>query len=377
MTLAPAPDPVRRAMAEAVDLAQRGRFRVEPNPLVGAVVLDAFGVVVGRGFHARWGGAHAEVAALADAGERARGGTLVTTLEPCAHTEKKAPPCLPVVLASGVVRVVAGCGDPNPATHGVASRELPLRGVAYEEGLLRDACEPLAVRHARQVAGEVPWTIAKWAMSADGRIADSGGHSRWITEAAARDVVQEIRASVDAVVVGRGTVVADDPALTCRVAGGRSPLRVVLDTELRTPADARVIATAREARTLVICAEGADPGRRRSLDERGAEVAEVARGPGGRVKLAAAFRELHRRGVRRALLESGSVLTGACLRAGYVRQVAAFVAPVVIGGSGPTPFEGGGWPLLDAPRLEHARVRAIGCDALLEGYWPRGGPAAG
>ena len=376
MTLTPAADPLRRAMAEAADLAQGGRFRVEPNPLVGAVVLAADGSVAARGFHARWGGPHAEVVALAAAGERARGGTLVTTLEPCAHTAKKTPPCLPAVIASGVVRVVAACPDPNPATRGSAARELPAHGIAYEEGLLQETCEPLAFRHARQVVAEVPWTIAKWSMSADGRIADSGGRSRWITEAPARDVVHELRASVDAVVVGRGTVAADDPALTCRIAGGRNPLRVILDTELRTPADARVIATARETPTLVLCAEGADPGRRRSLSERGADVVELARGPGGRVKLAAAFRELHRRGANRVLLESGSVLTGACLRAGYVRQVAAFVAPVVIGGSGPSPFDGGGWPLLDAPRLEQPRVLAIGCDALLEGYWPKGGPAA-
>lgn len=374
---APAAVPgLRAAMAEAIELAGRGRFRVEPNPLVGSVVLDAEGRVVGRGFHAAWGRSHAEIVALEAAGDRARGGTLVTTLEPCTHVAKKTPPCVPRVVASGVARVVAGCPDPNPATRGMAAGALAAAGILYEEGLLRDACEALAHRHARQVVSDVPWTIAKWAMSADGRIADSGGHSRWITEAAAREVVHELRSTVDAVVVGRGTVVADDPALTCRIAGGRSPLRVVLDSDLRTPSDARVVATARETATLVVCADGADPSRRASMAERGVEIVTVARGPGGRVKLAAAFRELHRRGVRRILLEAGSVLTGACLRAGYVRQVAAFVAPVVLGGSGPSPFDGGGWPLADAPRLEYARATGVGCDALLEGYWPKGGPAA-
>lgn len=361
-------------MAEAAELAGRGRFRVEPNPLVGAVVLDAAGEVAGRGWHARWGGPHAEAAALAEAGERARGGTLVVTLEPCAHTGKKTPPCVPRVLASGVARVIVGCPDVNPQTAGQAAAELAAGGVACDQGPLRDACEALIARYARERTSEVPWTVAKWAMSADGRVADASGHSRWITGAPARDVVHEIRASVDAVVVGRGTVVADDPLLTCRLPGRTAtPLRVVLDTELRLPAGARVVATARETPTLIVCGEGADASRRDAFVERGAEVVELPRGPGGRVKLAAAFRELHRRGIRRAMLEAGAVLTGACLRAGYVRQVAAFVAPVILGGGGPTPFEGGGWPLLDAPRLEEARASAAGADALVEGYWPRPG----
>ncbi|MCG3133697.1 MAG: Riboflavin biosynthesis protein RibD [Planctomycetes bacterium] len=368
---------VRRAMAEAADLARRGRFRVEPNPLVGAVVLSADGSVVGRGYHARWGGAHAEVGALAEAGDRARGGTLVVTLEPCGHVNKKTPPCVPLVVASGVARVVAGSADPNPDTRGLAADAFARAGIAWETGVLREACDELLGRYERALLAEVPWVIAKWAMSADGRIADSGGHSRWITGAQSREVVQELRASVDAVVVGRGTVEADDPLLTVRTAaGGSSPVRVVLDTDLRTPDTARVVQTAREARTLFYCAEGADPARRAAVEARGAEVAAMPRGPNGHVKLGAAFRDMRKRGIRRVLLEAGGVLTGATLRAGCVRQVAAFTAPVVIGGSGPTPFDGGGWPISSAPRLENARVTACGGDSLLEGYWPRGGAAS-
>jgi diaminohydroxyphosphoribosylaminopyrimidine deaminase / 5-amino-6-(5-phosphoribosylamino)uracil reductase len=317
------------------------------------------------------------VIALAEAGERARGGTLVVTLEPCAHTQKKTPPCVPAVIASGVARVVAAMPDPNPDTGGKARAAFSAAGVGYEDGVLRDQCEALVARCERHRTSDVPWTVAKWAMSADGRIADSGGHSRWITDAPARDVVHELRATVDAVIVGRGTVIADDPLLTCRLPGRvASPLRVVLDTDLHTPSDARIVTTARETGTLVFCAEEPDPIRRHSLQERGVEVFELPRGPNRRVKLAAAFRELHRRGVRRALLESGPVLTAACIRAGYVRQVAAFVAPTVIGGTGPTPFDGGGWPLAAAPRLEEARAAGIGQDALLEGYWPRGAAQA-
>ena len=190
MTSAGAPDAVRRAMAEAVGLAARGRFRVEPNPLVGAVVLDADGNVAGRGFHAKWGGPHAEIAALNEAGERARGGTLVVTLEPCAHTGKKTPPCTPRVIASGVARVVAGAADPNPETTGRAAGILAAAGIAFECGVMRETCEPLIARHARNLTSDVPWTVAKWAMSSDGRIADAGGNSRWITDAPAREVLQ-------------------------------------------------------------------------------------------------------------------------------------------------------------------------------------------
>lgn len=367
-------------MTQAAALALGGRFRVEPNPLVGAVVLAADGSVAGAGHHARWGGLHAEPAALSAAGDRARGGTLVVTLEPCAHggpgSGKKTPPCVPAVLAAGIVRVVVGSPDPNPATTGRARAEFEAAGVEFVESVMREVCDPLLERYLRHRESDVPWTIAKWGMSADGRIADSGRHSRFITAAAARDLVHEFRGAVDAVVVGRGTVMADDPLLTCRLPGGRvSPLRVVFDTELAIPANARLVTTARETPTLVMCAEGADPGARRSLEERGVQVAEVGRGPNGRVKLGAAYRELFRRGVRRVLLEAGGTLTAASIRAGCVRQVAAFVAPVILGGDGPTPFDGGGWPLAAAPRLEDARASVVGCDALIEGYWPRGGAA--
>lgn len=371
---APATDAERQAMAEAAVLAAGGRFRVEPNPLVGALVLAPDGTTAGRGFHTRWGGPHAEVAALAAAGAQARGGTLVVTLEPCAHDAKKTPPCVPAVLQAGIARVVIGSPDPNPATTGRARAAFGAAGVACVEGVLREVCDPLRARHERHLSSEVPWTIAKWAMSADGRIADSGRHSRFITAAPARDVVHEIRASVDAVVVGRGTVEADDPLLTCRLPGGvASPLRVVLDTGLATRADARVVTTARETPTLILCAEGADASARRALEDWGVVVAELPRGPNGRVKLGAAYRELSRRGVRRVLLEAGGTLTAASLRAGYVRQVAAFVAPVILGGDGPSPFDGGGWTLAAAPRLEDARASIVGTDALIEGYWPRGG----
>lgn len=356
-------------MAEALEIAARGRFRVEPNPTVGAVVLDRDGNVAGRGFHARWGGPHAEVAALAEAGARARGGTLVVTLEPCANTGKKTPPCVPAVLASGVSRVVAGTSDPNPATSGRAATEFAAAGVAYECGVLDDACRSAVARSTRHLRAERPWVVAKWAMSLDGRIADAAGASRWISGERARELVHELRSAADAVIVGRGTVEADDPSLTARVPGGRNPLRVVVDSALSVWPGSKVVATARETPTLVMCAEGADPARRAELERHGAEVVALAWDGPGRVSLTAVGRELHRRGVRRALLESGGRLTGAFAREGLVDQVAVFASPVLIG-AGPSPSHGGGWPIESAPRLEEVRVRAVGEDALVEGFWP-------
>lgn len=357
-------------MAAAVELARQGRFRVEPNPPVGAVVLDADGAVVGRGFHACYGGPHAEVAALEEAGDRAEGGTLVVTLEPCAHDRpKKTPPCAPLVARSGVAHVVVGSADPDESTRGRGRTAIEAAGISYEEGVLREECDGLIARYAAHRGRGVPWTIAKWAASADGRTADAAGGSRWITGEAARALVHELRGRVDAIVVGAGTVVADDPSLTCRLPGGTSPLRVVLDSALRTPPGCKIVATAGDTPTLILTTEAAPADRRAALEETAVELVTVEP-RADRVDVAVAWRALHARGVRRLLLEAGGTLTGAVARAGLVHQVAAFIAPVVIGGdAAPRPLAGDGWPIAEAPRLAESRVTAVGDDALIEGYW--------
>jgi len=366
-------------MLAALELARQGCFRVEPNPLVGAVVLDRDGSAVGRGHHDVYGGPHAEVHALAAAGHAARGGTLVVTLEPCAHTAKKTPPCVEVVLSAGLARVVIGAADPNDATAGRAAPRLRAAGVEVVEGVEGAACAAALARYAWHRGTGVPWTIAKWAMSADGRSADAAGASRWISGPESRALVHELRARVEAVIVGAGTVVADDPRLTARDAApsGLPPARrVVIDSGLRAPLERRVYTETGDAATTVICTAAAAPERRRALTGVGVVVEVVAADPDGRVDLVAAFRRLHATGVRRALLEAGPRLTGAALRAGVVRQVAAFTAPVIVGGdTAPTPFAGPGWHLAGAPRLAAARASACGADALLEGYL--GGPPAG
>jgi diaminohydroxyphosphoribosylaminopyrimidine deaminase/5-amino-6-(5-phosphoribosylamino)uracil reductase len=207
-------------------------------------------------------------------------------------------------------------------------------------------------------------------MSLDGRIADESGRSRWISSERSREIVHSLRGAVDAIVVGRGTVARDDPSLTPRPAGPRRPLRVVVDSGLRTPADARVVATAREHPTMFVCRSDADPLRRSELEARGVEVLAVQGSAAGLVDPVRAFQGLHERGVRRALLESGGTLLAACLRADLVDQASVFVAPRVLGGEGPTPFAGRGWPLADAPRLEEVRCTDVDGDVLVEGYWP-------
>ena len=366
--------PYAAAMREALALAARGRFRVEPNPTVGAVVLGVDGRTLGRGFHAAYGAPHAEVDALRDAGGAARGATVVTTLEPCAHTAKKTPPCVDALLAAGVGRVVIGAPDPNPATSGRAAEILRTAGIDVVEGIEREACESAVMRYAEHLVAALPWTLAKWAMTADGRTADARGASRWISGPISRALVHELRGRVEAVIVGPGTVGVDDPRLTARDAapsGLPAARRVVIDSRLRAPSDRRVFTDARTAPTWVLCTAAAPREKRHVLEAMGVVVETVAAGPDGRTDLPAAFARLRELGVRRALLESGPGLTGAALRAGVVQQITAFTAPVIVGGEGaPSPFAGHGWNMADAPRLLHPRASACGDDALLEGYWP-------
>ncbi len=227
-----------RAMGEALRLAERGLGRTSPNPAVGAVVVRG-GRRVGRGYHRRAGGPHAEVFALREAGTRARGATLYVTLEPCCHFGRT-PPCVAAVVGSGISRVVVGALDPNPRVRGRGVAQLRRAGLRVDVGVRQEECQALNEDFAKYVTRGLPFVVLKLAATLDGRIASAGGDSRWVTGAAARRRVHEMRNRFDAVVVGSETVLADDPLLTCRLRGGRHPLRVVLDGRLRCPTSARV-----------------------------------------------------------------------------------------------------------------------------------------
>lgn len=345
-----------RFMRRALELAERGRRTVSPNPLVGCVVV-ADGRVVGEGWHARAGGPHAEVVALAAAGPAARGATVYVTLEPCAHHGRTGP-CTTALLEAGVARVVAAHADPHPDARGGAD-VLRAAGVAVEVGLLADEAAAQNEVFLHGVATGRPFVIAKAATSLDGRIAAADGTSRWLTGPETRQRVHALRAEVDAVLVGSGTVLADDPALTVRLPGvdGPQPLRVVLDGRGRVRPPARVVSDG--AATVVYT-------RGETGSAGTAEHVGVPGGADGGVDLDAVLADLWDRDVRSVLVEGGAAVLGSFLRAGLVDRLEVHVAPVLLGAAG-RPLLDGPWAttLADAPRFTPRNVVRVGDDAVL------------
>ena len=332
MSPAPPADPAldRRLMRQALRLARRGLGRSAPNPAVGAVVARD-GVIVGRGFHAQAGTPHAEVHALAQAGQAARGATIYVTLEPCNH-QGRTPPCTRAILAAGIARVVYGAGDPNPKAQG-GGEFLRAQGLVVTAGVLAEACAHEHRFFLTHVTKHRPHVILKTAASLDGRTATHSGDSRWVTGPAARAEVHRWRAWCDAICVGVGTALSDDPQLTCRRPGGRDPLRVIVDTSLRLPPSAQALDPASAAGCLVACGPHPDPARRAALAAAGAQVLPMPTGTDGRVDLAALLAELGRRGVTSLLLEGGAGLAWGFVAAGLVDEVMYFFAPKLVGGA--------------------------------------------
>ena len=354
--------------ARAFELAERGRFEVSPNPMVGAVVVRN-GRVVGEGYHRRAGGPHAEVVALRRAGKAARGADLYVTLEPCNHFGRT-PPCVPAILAAGVRSVVAAARDPNPDVAGGGLAALARSGVR-----VRTAGAALARRARTQnekffLRAELgrPFVLLKWAASLDGKIAAARGTERRITGPAARRRALRLREEHDAVLVGAGTVLADDPRLTRRIGprDGRPHRRIVLDGNLRLPERARFL---REARgVLIITSSRADRRKVERLRARGAEVWTLPGGADGKVSPAEVLRRLSRSGVTSLLVEGGAETHAAFLAAGLADAVAVFFAPRLVGGAeAPGAIGGRGFALAAAPRLTDVAVERLGEDFLVTG----------
>ncbi len=352
-------------MTRAVALARRALGRTSPNPAVGAVIVKN-GRIVGEGFTRPAGGPHAEVVALRRAGARARGATLYVTLEPCSHFGRT-PPCADAVIAAGLARVVVAVGDPNPLVRGRGLRALRRAGIPVTTGVLAEEAGAVSAWFRHFVVRRRPFVLLKLAASLDGRIATARGESRWISGPAARAWVHALRNRVDAVMVGAGTAVADDPALTCRVRGGRDPLRVVVDGRLRLSPRARMLRQASRASTLIATTAAAPKARREALERAGAEVIAVAK-RGTTVDLAALLRELARRGVVSVLIEGGGALAASALRGRLVDRLLIVSAPSLLGGDG-RPMLGalGLRRLADAPRMVDATVTHLGPDLLREG----------
>jgi len=350
-------------MRRAIALARRGVGRTSPNPPVGAVVV-AGGRVVGSGWHRRAGAPHGEAAALRAAGARARGATLYVTLEPCNHAGRT-PPCTDAVLAAGVRRVVFGARDPNRRVRGGGAARLRRAGVTVVEGVEAAACADLIAPFAHVARTGRPLVTLKLAATLDGRIATRTGASRWITGPPARRFVHQLRNEMDAVMVGAGTIAADDPRLTCRMPGGRDPLRVVVDGRLRTPLTARVL-TNRAARGTVVATVITTGRKLATLRTRGATVLTFP-GRAGSLSLRRLLRALAERGVSSVLLEGGAALAAAALRGGVVDRLLVFLAPTLIGGDGrPMLTSLGVARLAGARRLRWVGVESIGRDLMVQ-----------
>jgi len=357
-------------MRRALELARRGEGLVEPNPMVGAVVADTSGAIIGEGWHETYGGPHAEVNALAAAGSAARAATLYVTLEPCSH-HGKTPPCTEAILAAGVSRVVVAAGDPNPVVAGRGIEALRQAGIQVDCGLLEIDAVRLTAPFRKLMTKGQPWVIAKWAMTFDGCLAlppakpgqadPLTGH-RWISSPDSRKLVHDLRRRVDGILVGIGTALADNPLLTCRPPGPRSLLRVVLDRTARLPLESRLVQTASEAPLLIAVGPQAPDERIDSLTQAGCEIwqSQTAE-PAGMI--GALLQELGRRQLTNLLIEGGPTVLETCFATTSIDEVWAFIAPRLSGGE---PLS---LPRLPAtlPKLSIEAVRQVGDDILVCG----------
>jgi|694.fasta_scaffold06978_12 diaminohydroxyphosphoribosylaminopyrimidine deaminase/5-amino-6-(5-phosphoribosylamino)uracil reductase len=369
-------------MRQALALARHGEGHVEPNPMVGAVIVAApvstssgggsTGPIVAEGWHAAFGGPHAEVAALAAAGAAARGGTLAVTLEPCCH-HGKTPPCTSAIIAAGIAKVIVATRDPFPAVSGGGLDALRRAGIEVQTGVCEDEARRLIAPFSTLVQRHRPWLIAKWAMSLDGRVATAAGESRWISSEASRAIVHELRGRMDGILCGIGTVLADDPLLTARPAGPRQALRIVLDSMARLPLESRLVRTSHEIPVLVATGPTAPADRVRALEAAGCEVWRGAAAT-PQERLESLLAELGSRRLTNVLVEGGPTVLGSLADAHAIDEVWAFIAPRIIGGeASPSPIAGTGiTALATAASIEIEHVEHPGGDLFVRGIVRRG-----
>ncbi|GAC1337373.1 MAG: bifunctional diaminohydroxyphosphoribosylaminopyrimidine deaminase/5-amino-6-(5-phosphoribosylamino)uracil reductase RibD [Myxococcales bacterium] len=372
-----------RFMRTALVEAEKGRGRTHPNPVVGAVLVRN-GRAIAAGHHAQAGGPHAEIAALRAAGARARGAAIFVTLEPCNHFGRT-PPCTDALIAAGVARVVYGSTDPNPSVRGHGARRLRAAGVEVVAGVLRDDCDASNEQWFNYITRGLPWVHLKAAVTLDGKLATAAGDSRWVSGAASRQHVHHLRDSLDAVLVGIGTALADDPRLTVRLprqgraagAAGtgvppRDPLRVVVDSSARLPPTALMLRQRSRAATLVAVTARAPRSRRAALERAGAAVLPCRADGAGRVDLRDLLRRLARTGVTSVLVEGGAGLLGSFLQRDLWDELSLFLAPRVAGAGG---LSWAGFPGSRAMRaalpVGPLRVRPVGEDLLVSARRPR------
>lgn len=355
-------------MRRALELAERGRGQVEPNPLVGAVLVRD-GKIVGEGWHQKFGGPHAEINALNAAGATARGAGLYVTLEPCCH-HGKTPPCTDALIQAGVARVVAALVDPFPQVSGGGAALLRGAGISVELGLCQADARRQNAPYLKLVTLGRPYVHAKWAMSLDGKIATRSGDSKWISNETSRHKVHELRGRVDAILIGIGTALTDDPLLTARPPGPRVASRVILDSKARLPLNSQLVRTAAATPTILVVSAAAPADRVSALRQAGCEILVPPAEHEGAPRLHALLDELGKRRWTNLLVEGGSDVLGRFLDARAIDEVHAFISPKLIGGSeGKTPVAGRGVEsLADAWNLTAWHVELLDGDVYVRGW---------
>lgn len=349
-------------MKRALRLARKGSGKTSPNPAVGCVIVRD-GVIVGEGWHKKAGTPHAEIHALEMAGPAAQGADVYVTLEPCCHTGKT-PPCSDALIKAGVRLVVAGMCDPNPRVSGGGLAALTRAGIQVKCGVLENECRELNRAFIKQITSGLPYVTFKCAMTLDGKIATHTGDSRWISCDASRTEVHRMRARMDAVMVGVDTVIADNPELTVRHVRGRNPLRIVVDSNLRTPENAKLLSSQLASNTI-IATRSSDRNRQRPFLQKGATIL-VCEGENDRVSLPDLMKKLGERGVQSILLEGGSRLAGGMLQNGLIDELVIFIAPKIIGCDGYSPLALQGLSLMEqAVKLNFIKTERSGVDIVV------------
>lgn len=356
-------------MRRAIELARNGTGWTNPNPLVGAVIVKD-GEIIGEGWHHKYGELHAEREALKDClarGNDPAGADIFVTLEPCCHFGKQ-PPCSQALVEAGIKRVFVGSRDPNPLVGGKGNAFLRENGIEVTEDFLREECDALNPIFFHYITTKRPYVALKYAMTADGKIATKTGASKWITGEAARSYVHELRSRYAAILCGIGTVLADDPMLNCRLEGGHNPLRIICDSHLRIPLDCKIVQSAKEIPTIIVCDDEADFAKRNSLEQAGLEVLTLSSGKTGKIDLSELMKVLGERKIDSVLIEGGGQINFSALEAGIVNKIYAFIAPKLFGGSAAkSPVAGEGIAgVEEAFKFGLSKISRLGDDILLE-----------
>jgi diaminohydroxyphosphoribosylaminopyrimidine deaminase/5-amino-6-(5-phosphoribosylamino)uracil reductase len=355
-------------MMKALDLAEKGRGNVSPNPMVGALIVKG-DKIIGEGYHEKCGCAHAEVNAFKNAIEDVEGATMYVTLEPCSHYGKT-PPCADKIIEKKIAKVVIGTLDPNPLVAGRGVDKLKKAGIEVEVGVLEEECKTKNEIFMKYIREKKPFVIMKAAMSLDGKIATKKGESKWITGDKAREQVHKLRNEVTGIMVGVNTVIMDDPELTCRIEDGKNPIRIIVDSSLRIPKQSKIVNTSNKIRTIIATTDKAKEKDKTELINKCVEIIEV-NSKEGKVDLKELAIKLGNLGIDSILLEGGGELNYSALEAGIVDKIQMYIAPKIVGGTlAKGPVSGSGIELLsDAFVLKSLSTRSVGEDILIEGYF--------